>query len=89
VPARIVVVLPALAVLLALQQAILVQGRVTRPISIATGIEVAMIAGLFVVFGWVVGMTGVSAAMLALVGGRLAGNIYLAAPTRRVLARTG
>jgi progressive ankylosis protein len=89
VPARIVVVLPALAVLLALQQAILVQGRVTRPISIATGIEVAMIAGLFVIFGWVVGMTGVSAAMLALVGGRLAGNIYLAAPTRRVLARTG
>jgi progressive ankylosis protein len=85
VPSRILVPLPALAVLLALQQAILVQGRATRPISVATTLEVAVIAALFILFGWGVGMTGVNAAMLALVGGRMAGTAYLARPVRRTL----
>jgi progressive ankylosis protein len=85
VPARILVPLPALAVLYALQQAILVRGRATRPISEATAIEVAVIAAAFPILGWGVGMTGVNAAMLALLLGRTTGNLYLALPVRRTL----
>jgi progressive ankylosis protein len=88
-PARILVPLPALAVLLAMQQAVLVQGRRTGPISRATGLEVATIAVLFVILGWGVGLVGVSAAMLALVGGRLAGNAWLLRPVARVAKAAG
>jgi hypothetical protein len=88
-PARILVPLPALAVLLAMQQAVLVQGRRTGPISRATGLEVATIAVLFVIFGWGTGLVGVSAAMLALVGGRLAGNAWLLRPVARVAKAAG
>jgi progressive ankylosis protein len=86
--ARILVLFPALAVLLALQQAVLVQGRHTRPITIASAIEVVAIASLFVTFGWGVGMTGVNAAVLALMGGRFAGNLFLIWPVGRVLRET-
>lgn len=85
--AQILVLFPGLAVLLALQQAVLVQGRRTRPITIASGIEVICIASLFVIFGWIVGMTGVSAAVLALMGGRFAGNLFLIWPVGQVLRR--
>jgi progressive ankylosis protein len=85
VPARILMPLPALAVLLAFQQGVLVQGRRTRPISVATALEVAVIAVLFAGFGWAGGMIGVSAAMLALLGGRAAGNAFLVVPVRAVL----
>jgi progressive ankylosis protein len=86
-PARILVLFPALAVLLALQQAVLVQGRHTRPITIASAIEVLAIATLFVIFGWHLGFTGVNAAVIALMGGRFAGNLFLLWPVRSVVAR--
>jgi progressive ankylosis protein len=86
-PAQILVLFPALAVLLALQQAVLVQGRHTRPITVASAIEVVAIATLFIVFGWGAGMTGVNAAVLALMGGRAAGNVFLIWPVRTVLRR--
>ncbi|HSJ15266.1 MAG TPA: hypothetical protein VK939_12670 [Longimicrobiales bacterium] len=86
-PTRILVPLCALAVLLSLQQAVLVQGRETRPITVASGVEVLGIALLFPLLGWGAGMTGVSAATLALLGGRLAGNGYLSGPVGRVLRR--
>lgn len=84
--ARVLVPLPALAVLLALQQSILVQGRSTRPITLSTAIEVAGIAMLFPILAWSAGMIGVIAAMLALLGGRLAGNLYLVRPVRKILS---
>ena len=77
-PARIVVPLPALAVFLALQRAVLVQLRTTGPIQTATIVEVLAIAILFPTFGWVIGMTGVNAAMLAFVVGRIGGVLFLA-----------
>jgi progressive ankylosis protein len=86
-PAQILVVFPALSVLLALQQAVLVQGRHTRPITLASAIEVVAVATLFITFGWGVGMTGVNAAVLALMGGRGAGNLFLLWPVRQVLRR--
>jgi progressive ankylosis protein len=84
-PARILVPLPAIAVLLALQQAILVSGRTTRPITIGTLVQVLGIASLFPVFAWSFGMTGVSAAVLALIGGRVFGALFLIIPVRRTL----
>ncbi len=47
-PTRILVILPALSVLLSFQRAILMQSRVTRPITVATMIEVSAIAILFI-----------------------------------------
>lgn len=85
IPTRILVPLPALSVLLSLQRAVLVQGHRTRPITVATTIEVVAIALLFVVFGWNVGLIGVTAAFLAFLGGRLGGNLYLVRKCRAVL----
>jgi progressive ankylosis protein len=86
--ARLAVLLPAAAVLLAFQQAVLVQARSTRPITYATALEVAAIAVLFIVLGRT-GMIGANAAMIALVGGRLAGNAFLMVPVSRVLGAAG
>ena len=89
VPARLTVPVAALSVLLSLERAILMKGRRTHPITIATGVEVLIIAVAFVVGGWGFGWIGVTAAFAAFVAGRLASTVYLAWPVRRVLrART-
>jgi len=77
VPVRILVPVPALSVLLALERVILIQARKTHPITIATSIEVASIAVLFVAFGWGLDLVGVTAAFLAFLGGRSASVLYL------------
>jgi Na+-driven multidrug efflux pump len=84
-PARITVLLPALTVLMAFQQAVLVQTRRTRDITAASFFEVGGIALLFTLLGWQVGLFGASAAMAALVGGRLLSNGYLWTRVRRAL----
>jgi progressive ankylosis protein len=86
VPARIVVLLPALAVVVALQQGLLVLHRATPPITTATIVEVLTIGVVFVLSGWIGGMRGVDAAMLSLMVGRAAGSIVLVWPVRRALA---
>lgn len=87
IPARILAPLPALSVVLSLQRAILVQGRRTRPITGATLTEVTGIVLIFTVFGWGFDLVGVTAAIVAFVGGRLGGNLFLVPSCRRVLAR--
>ncbi len=77
-PAQIVAVGPALSVLLGFQRALFVQARRTRPITIATAIEVSAIALLFPLFGWGMGFKGVTAAIASLVCGRTFGVLYLA-----------
>jgi progressive ankylosis protein len=84
-PTRILVPLPAVAVLVAVQHALLVQGRRTRTITLATALEVATIAILFVAVGRQFGLVGVSAAMLALTGGRFAGAAFMRLRVRRML----
>jgi hypothetical protein len=79
--------LPALSVYLSLQRAVLVQGRRTSPISGATVVEVTGIALLFPLFGFGLGWAGATAAFIAFLGARLAGNLYLLRPVREVLAR--
>ena len=77
VPVKILVPIPALSVLLALERAVLIQARTTHPITIATSIEVACIAVLFVALGWGIDLVGVTAAFLAFLGGRTASVLYL------------
>lgn len=84
-PTRILAVLPALTVLLAYQRAVLVLARRTRPITVATVLEVIGIGLLFPLFGFGIGLAGVTAAVLAFVGGRLAGNAFLHGRVRGVL----
>lgn len=85
VPTRVLVPLPAISVLLSFQRAILIQGRRTRPITIATAIEVAVIALMFMACAWWGGLIGVTAAFVAFVGGRSASNLYLAPVSIRTL----
>jgi hypothetical protein len=83
-PIRIMSILPALEVLLALQRSLLVKGRNTRPITIATAIEVTVIASvLLLAISWG-HMIGVMAAALAAVCGRLCAIGYLLLYGRRV-----
>lgn len=89
VPARVLVPLPALSVFLALQRAVVVQGRRTGAITGATATEVVVVALLFLLLGWRAELVGVTAAFLAFVGGRLAANLYLMPSVRRALARRG
>lgn len=88
-PARIAVALPALSVALSFQRALLVQARATRPITGATLIELAVIAALFPLFGWGIGMAGVTAALLSFLCGRVASVGFLTRWTLRVGRRGG
>jgi progressive ankylosis protein len=86
-PTRVAVALPALSVALSFQRALLVQDRTTQPITVATAIEVVGIAILFPVLGWGAGLAGVTAAMLAFLGGRIAGVLFLTGGAVRAVRR--
>lgn len=76
-PTRILVLVPALGAILAFQRAVLVNRRTTRPITVATIIEVVGIAAIFPLVIWRFGTMGVVAAAVALLGGRIASVIYM------------
>ncbi|MEJ2548716.1 MAG: hypothetical protein P8125_13045 [Gemmatimonadota bacterium] len=63
--------------------------RRTRPITVATAIEVGGIASFFMVAAWGFGLIGVTSAFAAFVGGRIASNLYLSPSTLRVLRNAG
>ena len=89
-PTMILVPLPFLSVILSYQRGILVQGRTTGPITIATAIEVAgILVVLAALIHWV-NLVGATAAAIAFIAGRLGGNTYLVRPCTRALgtART-
>jgi Na+-driven multidrug efflux pump len=86
-PTQILVPLPALAVLLSCQRALLVNGRSTRPITGGTVLEIVAIALLFVAASAALGVPGVTAAAIAFLGGRMTDAIYLAVPSRRAARR--
>lgn len=84
-PTRILAPIPAFAVLLSFQRAILVQARFTRPITMATAIEVGGIVLALLALTQGLNMVGVIAAAIAFVVGRFSGNIYLVPPCLSVL----
>jgi hypothetical protein len=88
-PTITLVPIPLLAVILSYQRGILVVGHVTRPITMATAIEVATIAVGFPVLSWRLGMVGVSAAMVTFLVGRLAGNLFLVRPCLQLVRQHG
>ncbi len=86
IPATIILVpLPALSVLMSFQRAILVVGRHTRPIGGATFLEVGGVAVLFIIMIHATTIPGVTAAVTAFLGGRIAGMFYLVPPCWRTV----
>jgi len=86
VPTMILIPIPFMSVILSFQRGLLVVARRTRPIIWATVLEVAGIALMFPLLGWEIGLVGVTAAAIAFVAGRAAGNLYLWAPCVRAVA---
>jgi hypothetical protein len=84
-PARILVVIPALTVVLSMQRALLVHLEHTGPVTWATALEVAIVVIVMAV--GIVGLNQVGAvtAAVALVVGRIAANLVLVPPIRRAL----
>jgi hypothetical protein len=76
-PARIIVLLPGLSVLLSFQRGILVKGKRTKPITMATALEVGTVAVVFPAMAWGVGTVGATAAFTAFFLGRAASTAYL------------
>jgi hypothetical protein len=85
-PAAILVPMAFLSVLLSFQRGILVVSRTTRPITIATALEVGGIAVIFPFLGWKLGVVGVTAAAFSILLGRIAANSFLMGPCRKALA---
>jgi hypothetical protein len=83
VPLMLQVAIPALVVMNALQRAILVGQRRTRPITWATAAEVAAVILLLLVGVQVLDLAGAVAASLALLGGRAVGVLVLWPALRR------
>lgn len=74
---RIMAVMPGLSVLLSFEQAMLVRGGRTKPVTWGTAVEVAGIAGTLIIGIWPLGMVGVTAASCAFIVGRLGSNTFL------------
>jgi hypothetical protein len=87
-PTAILAPLPFLSVVLSFQRGLLVGARTTRPITVATALEVGGIAVVFPILGWNWGWVGVTAAAVAILMGRVAANTFLIGPCRMALKRT-
>ena len=80
--------MPGLSVLLSFQRAVLVAARQTKYLTWATALEVI---GIITILYFATGkfdLTGVVAATLAYVLGRIAANIYLIKPILRIFRAT-
>lgn len=86
-PTRIMVLMPVLTLVLATQRAILVNGKYTGPITIATIIEIASIIIILSISIHLMNAIGAIAAAYALVFGRLLANGFLGTRVRKILKR--
>jgi len=86
VPTMLLVPMPGISVWLSYQRGILVNGRRTGPITIATAIEVGLIAVVFVVAAFGFEWIGVTAAFFGFVTARGVANVYISSRARRVIA---
>jgi len=82
-PARILVVIPPLSVLLSLQRAVMVKMKRTVPVTWATCIEVSGVLGMLYVTIEMAGMIGAVGAAIALLAGRIGGNTFLLRPCKK------
>jgi len=84
VPTRILVAIPALTVLLSWQRSLLVHSRHTSPVTWATALEVLVAVLVLAVSIHLFDAAGAVAAAVALVVGRVAANLFLVPPLRRL-----
>lgn len=84
-PLMIMFFFPALTVLITIQRGVLVAVKNTKPITIGTAMEFITIVIMLFVFINYLDMIGAVAAVVAVVAGRLAANIYLMTATVRSL----
>jgi len=84
-PTRLLVFMPVLTLVLATQRAILVNGKYTGPVTIATIIEVTGIIIVLTITIHFMNAVGAIAAAIALVLGRLMSNGFLAGRVRKIL----
>ncbi len=83
-PTRILVLIPALSVILSMQRGVLVAFKNTKPITIATAIEVTGILCVLAITLRGMDLVGVVGAALALFCGRSLANLYLLLPCSKV-----
>jgi hypothetical protein len=86
-PAQIATLLPGLTVLISLQRALLINNKKTKPITIASSIEVISIFIILFVSIVAFNLTGAIAAFAALIVGRLFANGYLVWPCLKISKR--
>jgi len=86
-PTKIVSIMPGLVVLLSFQRALLVNNRKTKPITVATVIEVVAIITILLFTIDFFGIVGAVAAAMALIIGRFLANSYLVIPVLQVLKK--
>ena len=84
-PAQILALLPAGSVWVCFQRSVLVHARQTAPITWAGILEVTVVVLLLTVTIQVLSWAGAVAAATAILGGRLAGNLFLLAFTARIV----
>ena len=84
-PAQILALLPAGSVWICFQRAVLVHARQTAPITWAGILEVAVVVLLLTITTQVLSWVGAVGAATAIVGGRLAGVLFLLAFTTRAV----
>jgi len=85
VPLRVLAIMPALSVLLNLERALMVHGRHTGPVTMASVLEVTGIASSLAVGVMLLDGVGVTVAAVAYMVGRLAANLGLLGPVRGVI----
>ncbi|MBL7998933.1 MAG: hypothetical protein JNL32_09890 [Candidatus Kapabacteria bacterium] len=85
-PTQILVLLPALSVLYSLQRGVLINSHRTKQVTLSTLFEVASIAvSLGLIWGIAPGLTGATAAAIAMIAGRIIANVYLWIESRKSL----
>jgi O-antigen/teichoic acid export membrane protein len=84
IPVIIIAIMPLLTVIISFQRAMLVSFKKTSPVTIATVIEVSVIILTLFVSIKLFDLTGVTAAMIAFIIGRLSSIAYLSFPFKRI-----
>ena len=84
-PTRILAFIPGLTVILSFMRSILVNNQRTKPVTIATVMEVMGILGVLFLTIHVFDLVGATAASLALVIGRFLADVYLFYPCSKAL----
>ena len=86
-PLQILTILPGLSVILSFQRAVLVNGRNTSPVTMATMLEVIGITiSMLITIRWL-NLVGAVAAAISFIFGRLAANLYLVYPYRKSIIK--